>query len=305
MHRLTQRDDQGVVAVLSAIALTALLAISALVLDAGNAYTARQQARASADSAVLAKALDCINGTTTPLGPYMVQGSYVDDTHPIVCDSAANKVTVWTAKDVSFGVARVVGKTGATAHASATARWGRFSLGTSVPLAISICDFQSHPIIFHGGAHCNRGPSGQDVAGGFGWLDKTLTCTATRNADGTYGGDTGRPDKTACDWKSFVDNQTEISIVVFNKVVETGSHATYTVAGFAHYVIKGYSFNISGPHSWPDAYGTLAGGCPGGSGVDCIDGVFKGFTQSQGDLLPGPCNVLLSDMFACKISLSS
>ena len=66
------------------IMVTALFALGALVLDVGNVYASKQQAQDSADTAVLAKALDCVKATTTDLGPFMVQGSSLDPDHTLL-----------------------------------------------------------------------------------------------------------------------------------------------------------------------------------------------------------------------------
>jgi hypothetical protein len=275
------------------IAMTALLALGALVLDVGNVYASKEQAQGSADNAALAKAVECAGASPTVDPPelFMAAGVTPVSSECTFDTVLGNTATVKTEKPVEFGLARAVGLAGTTVKAEAVASYQRFSKGTAVPLAISACDFSSEVIVLHGSSTCNRGPSGADLAGGFGWLTGT-NCIATRNADGTYSADTGRPDKTKCDWKKFVDDKTPIQLLIFNGY---DGH-DYKVAGFVTLVLTGYSFQSK-------SYGTLSGGCPGGKEEDCITVTFLEGDIENGDPISGPCNPYPDSDFDCRVYL--
>ena len=99
---------------------------------------------------------------------------------------------------------------------------------------------------------CPAGPSGADAPGGFGWLDESGECTATVEADGTYGGDPGASASTACKdaLESSRTNKTLVFVPVFDAVEGTGSGTTYHIKGMAAFVLTGYDLPGLSEPSW-------------------------------------------------------
>jgi hypothetical protein len=63
VQRLNETDDQGVVAVMVAVLMAAVIGVLAIVADVGILYAERRQLQNGADAAVLAVALDCPTST--------------------------------------------------------------------------------------------------------------------------------------------------------------------------------------------------------------------------------------------------
>jgi Flp pilus assembly protein TadG len=75
MRRLSlrrRRDEKGAISVIVAILMVALIGFGAIVIDVGSLYAERRQLQNGADSAALAVAIDCAqgscNGAATPMG---------------------------------------------------------------------------------------------------------------------------------------------------------------------------------------------------------------------------------------------
>jgi Flp pilus assembly protein TadG len=133
-----------------------------------------------------------------------------------------------------------------------------------------------------GSASCPDGSAGQDAPGAFGWTADPLNTCYTPIVDNTYGAQTGRPAKGDC--KTVLPqlcNQTDtkqgcqasgqmVLVPVYSDVTGQGNNTTYTLAGFASFVITGFNLNsIKGGGDWLNS-GLL---CTSSS-VDCIDGFF-------------------------------
>lgn len=130
-----------------------------------------------------------------------------------------------------------------------------------------------------------------NAAGSFGWLSKS-SCTVTIT-NGTYGTSTGAsasPCQTV--FNQSRSSSTPIYLPVFSAVAGTGSNATYTLRGFAAFVVTGYDIHSGGggwsPKSLPSSLATNEGGqaaananyCQaytkqlGATGADCVFGYF-------------------------------
>jgi Flp pilus assembly protein TadG len=162
------------------------------------------------------------------------------------------------------------GYTGDRVFACAQAGLGApSSLDASLPLTLSLCEWNNftmngtnyappppytsgyplsyeHAIYFHdttGAAHCNAGPSGADLPGGFGWLQTgSSTCDAVIN-DGWINDSTGNSIPNIC--KTVIPNL--VGSIVYLPVFDNanglnGSNGSYHVAGFAAFYLTGYSF---------------------------------------------------------------
>ena len=134
---------------------------------------------------------------------------------------------------------------------------------------------------------CNQGPSGADLAGGFGWLQTDSTCTFTQVVDGWYADDTGRPPPTSCADEMTALRGHVINIPLYDDLAGTGSNGTYRLAGFAPFYLTGYYALAS------DNLPSLVNGvakCPSGSSSDtCIKGFFTSdVTPVAGTIGTGP-----------------
>jgi Flp pilus assembly protein TadG len=302
---MTKQDDSGVVALITLVVFVVLAGMGSLVLDLGNLYAAHQQAQDSADTAAMAKAVDCVQSTTTSLTPFMVQNAAVDTAFPITCDPLTGTVTVHTLKNVTYGLARVIGKTNGTAHASATAQW--FGVSQSqvvIPMAISNCKYPAKVAlpsptvrIFikgtgpQGGSDlldessCEKNPSGQDAPGRFGFIDGPdagNNCIANLKVGDATPLTNGNSPDTTCWIKLQAPNTTGWSKIVYIPMYVGAGN--YTVSGFAKFNLIGYK--IKGISS-----GTLNGlqKCAGSASDSCIEGQFLGQVTST-PIIPGTQN---------------
>ena len=141
--RKLKRDDEGIALVLMTIAMTALLACASLAIDIGQTAASARSVQNSADAAALAAANDCAAASRAIRH---------------VCRRTATDATATcnTARAQPLAHARQDGRSAVrNAHASRPSdrprpSGARFSLATSVPLAISACDFSTSIIICHG-----------------------------------------------------------------------------------------------------------------------------------------------------------
>jgi Flp pilus assembly protein TadG len=171
MRRMSGAED-GAVAVTVAVVLVVLMALSSIVVDAGNLYYERRQLQNGADAAALAIAYDCAGSDCGAPGATANElalannsgGSNVESIAPAAVTPASSQVTVTVRSgeiDGSPGVVRNVFHAASTAllgaasgseesivRASATARWGGAGLRPEyglLPLSVSLCDFMGSP----------------------------------------------------------------------------------------------------------------------------------------------------------------
>jgi Flp pilus assembly protein TadG len=143
------------------------------------------------------------------------------------------------------------------------------SLTASLPLTLSLCEWNNytangtnfappppyppyplsyeHAIYFHdttGAAHCNAGPSGADLPGGFGWLATgSGTCNALINDQNWINDSTGNSIPNNCKTVLPTLVGTTVFVPVFDNANGlTGSNGSYHVSGFAAFYLTGYSF---------------------------------------------------------------
>jgi hypothetical protein len=166
---------------------------------------------------------------------------------------------------------------GATVSATARATWGGLKGAATLPITLSICEWNTstsggtryapappYPpnpdpalegtvaLQSSSGTGCNRGPANQFVPGGFGWLDGGGTCTVTSAADGTVQGSTGSSELSNC--RKLLDQviaaKQVVFLPVFDAVSGTGSNARFHIAGYAAVVFTGYSVPGKDSTSW-------------------------------------------------------
>jgi hypothetical protein len=235
----------------------------------------------------------------------------------VVVDYAAARATV-TATSLNDGEGFVrhwftgflpSGPEGTEVAATSTAIWGPVSFGSigTLPLTFSQCEYdkfvasgagsaeapwttanngQPQIIYIHGDAEeCNAGPSGQDLPGGFGWLETTTNsdCEALI-VDAWVGVDPGAsPSQGAC-------SPATVEAEILNKVVFlpvfnadnglTGNNAEYRIYTYAAFYVTGYNFG--------GQYKTPTSSTAPCSGSDrCIAGWFTTGSALDGVVDPG------------------
>lgn len=312
MQRLS--GQEGGIAVIVAGTLVVLLGLSVLVLDVGNLYWERRQLQNGADAAALAAAQDIVTGNggsayetarryadaNNPRGAYVRPPSHGDP--GFVVDTNSVTVTTRTGSYASEGtlnsiLAGVLGFDRYANNASATASWGTSGSGTTIPLIMSLCEWNLltnnlgpaalptgvQTVYFHGtgpaSANACGGPANQDYPGGFGWLDLDGggTCTATVSM-GLVPGSTGNsppgPASGPCTYAYFstLVGQ-EVLMPIHTEVVGgSGNNAVYTVVGFAAFEVTGYRFGGS----------QTAGAVPCSNPDRCIGGRFVNYYDLGG-----------------------
>lgn len=138
---------------------------------------------------------------------------------------------------------------------------------------------------------CITEPAGADAPGNFGWTDDSGNCTVMIS-NNSYGGNTGTSVSQDCADTIYNDwvNKTVVYIPVYidlipgsNLVSGNGTNATYTLKGFAAFVITGFNLPGLKEHSLGSDWLNPDNNC---SGSDfCINGYFtQGLIPSVGDL---------------------
>jgi Putative Flp pilus-assembly TadE/G-like len=288
MQRLTQRDDQGVIAITFVCFMVVMLAMFAFAVDTGIAIAGTRSAQNSADAAALAGALNCARGVAAPApAPYLQEGQTAP-TPP--CDTGTNSVTVEVSKTQDYTFGKVVGLDHYDVKRSATAKWGGVGAADTIPLTLSECDFQritaggmptgTQTVYFHSEPmnvtppfNCNTESSGQNLPGGFGWIG-TGGCIAhvTLSTPSDSGNSPPNGCKSQAEWRGMVGQ--DFLMPIYNKI--TGND--YQIIGFAEFTFEGFKWNGNNNNG-----GTLQDKqCPDpvtgadlGTDVTCLQGKFK------------------------------
>jgi Flp pilus assembly protein TadG len=113
----------------------------------------------------------------------------------------------------------------------------------SDPLTYGNFPTYEHTIYLHdtsGSAHCNAGPSGADLPGGFGWLDPTagFGCHTVLDSNSYVPTSTGNSIPNPCDLSTL--RNTVVLIPIYNELTGTGNNITYHIWKFAAFYITGY-----------------------------------------------------------------
>jgi Flp pilus assembly protein TadG len=202
---------------------------------------------------------------------------------------------------------------GTNVKACAQAAWGGPSSLNGIAFTISACSWysytnngasfaqpppyppntvpsasQDHILFEHGSTGSTTGggcpldnQSGSDGPGNFGWTSDAGNCSTLINA-GTYTGNTGASASQACQTvlAAAQANKTVVFLPVYSSISGTGSNETYTLLGFAAFVITGY--HITGSFDAPD-WLNPANKCTGNK--FCIYGYFtQGLIPTTGPL---------------------
>lgn len=215
------------------------------------------------------------------------------------------------ATTLTWNLAQVLGSAERTFERSATASWGILGgPAATIPLTFSMCEWNvmltgspngvpdpdtmlpsaERTVYHHVGAVSDAddcsGPAGQNVPGGFGWLDEAGggTCSASVDDQGWVGGDTGSGPpvpaaSTGCTSAFFASLLGEVVLMPIygpadgapatdTGIVGTGSAAQYFIRGYAALRVTGYRFGGGSPVSSP---------APCGNPNRCISGYFEAF----------------------------
>jgi Flp pilus assembly protein TadG len=202
------------------------------------------------------------------------------------------------------------GYAGTHVKACAQAEWGAPSTANTIAFTISACSWYvytnngtnfappppyppnpassyDHKMFEHGSQGSKTTgcppyqPSGQDAPGNFGWTDDSGTCSVDIT-NSSYGGSTGASISPDCQTALINDrtNKTVVYLPVYSAISGTGTGVSYTLLGFAAFVITGY--HITGSFKAPD-WLNPANDCTGND--FCIDGFFtQGLIPSTGGL---------------------
>jgi len=273
-------EERGAAAVLTAVSMTAIIAMAAFAVDAGALYSERRELQNGADAAALAiaedcadESLPCFDATALATGDAYADANASDSAaliHDIALDPTARTVTVTVRSEDEAGetvlapyFAQIIGFNGTEVQAAATAEWGYPLSLKTFPLIISDCEwndpsnplqegppFGGSPAVFYihdGGseATCPHGPSGWDLPGGFGWLSADDgPCQAFVKKGLWVPTDPGASPSNGCTAKLIKD-------AIFHKVVMlpyyedltgTGNSIEYKVAGLGAFYVTGYYF---------------------------------------------------------------
>jgi Flp pilus assembly protein TadG len=161
------------------------------------------------------------------------------------------------------------GYSGSTVYSCAQAEWGGPDSAVTAAVTFSACEWdqatsggtsyapsppyppdpspsydqvlQLHGTTHGGGSGCPTEPAGADAPGSFGWTDDTGSCSVPVSGP-SYGGNTGN--NVSQDCQAFLFNawasRKVIFIPIYVSVASQGTNATYTLKGFAAFVVTGY-----------------------------------------------------------------
>lgn len=199
---------------------------------------------------------------------------------------------------------------GTTVHACAQAAWGSPSSLSTVPITLSLCEWDAatangtsfvapppyppYPaasrevtLKLHATQDVGTCPSSggayADLPGGFGWLN-SVSCVATIAGDGTVPADPG-VSAAACPDVLPSNVGKILFLPVHSQTWGSGAGGTYRISGFAAFYLTGYNM----PAAHPNHVDSPVGGrlCRGSD--KCIYGFFtQALVPTPGPIGPGP-----------------
>lgn len=273
--------EYGGISVIVALLMVVLLGFTAIAVDVGMLYSEKAQLQNGADAAALLVAQKCAKNeadadcvTTSTLAAGVLSSNALDgrsNVKSLALDLPNRKVTVTAGAQEQGGelnkvtllFANALGISSAEVIASASVRWGSPLEGTTpFPLAFSVCQvagmvggasqlLQNHSS--NQNTDCGPlGTSGSIVPGGFGWIVQDPgSCGGSVNlAILESGSDTGNDGPSNCDailtkWAAELTAGRDITVLlpVYAAVTGTGSGASYVLASFAAFNVKGWKFS--------------------------------------------------------------
>lgn len=295
MQRLSRRprrgivgDERGAVNVVVALLMIPLIGFCAIAIDVAAMWSERQQLQTGADASALAIAQDCARqacGTPSTTASTLTSANFIAGTASAQVltpglTSTTGRVSVRTSTVAQHVFAPLLGFDETDLSAGATARWGAPSGGTALlPLAFNWCEFRAQtgggvpsgttPVTIKttkGSETGCTGPSGNLVAGGFGWLRADPgTCKVTSSLSMNLPTDPGNSVPSGCSTSDIAATAGKtVLLPIFDRYTGTGSGATYHVYAYAAFHITGYHFG--------GQYSSNAAPCGGND--RCIRGYF-------------------------------
>lgn len=269
---------------------------TASALAVAGRYADANSARGSAGVSVCGRGGDLADcpagsgGLSDCAGAAPASGSYVE-VHTSTLLSNGSTVLPPT-----FAEAVIGGYRGATVAACARAAWGPPS-SARLSMTMSTCEWNAYTnngtafpdppveqvIYLHDGTNAGAcQPAGQ--SGGFGWLDDGEgNCRTAVVVDGTYSGDPRSSAPQGCRTLLAGLSGRPVLMPLYGAVTGPGSgNLTYTVAGFAAFVVTGW--NLPGF----DSPSTLTGQSSCGDFAGCIFGYFTRAAVPGGGDIGGP-----------------
>ena len=152
------------------------------------------------------------------------------------------------------------GYAGSTVVACARVGWGAPSGG--VALTVSACEFElavsgarvvtgtpaaEDEVVLYTHSHadaneCDSAPGRSALPGGFGWVTHNSSCRMSTASSETYSSDPGAATPNDCrdELSSLLASRRPTAIPIFNGVTGAGAGGTYTLQGYAGFVITGW-----------------------------------------------------------------
>ncbi|WP_299167108.1 pilus assembly protein TadG-related protein [uncultured Arthrobacter sp.] len=290
-------DERGAVAVIVAILLVVLLGFAALAVDVGLLYAEKAQLRNGADAAAIGIAQSCAEDILdsencsdlvdeSSLAKQMADANSLDNqsnAESVALDTTAGTVSVRTGaletgstpNSVSLFFAQALGFDEAEVSVSSNAAWG-VPVGGVAPFAIAFsqCEVDAgisgdgslQFLTVHGkNSECTSTSSGQEIPGGFGWLDQSsgYSCGVVIDPSSPWiGSDPGNNVKDGCaarlgEWEDRLRaNESVIELIpIFDDTKGNGGQTgAFQMHAFAAFDIRGWSFPGGGnEYMTPDA----------------------------------------------------
>ncbi len=317
--RRVRRTEDGLAAVFVLMAMLAMVGMVGFVIDLGLIRQEKRELQNGADAAALALAQECALGLCTSLttkAEVYADANAKDGAATVIgATVSGNQVKVDTRTETSGAaslplqfIKYVGGPTTATVNATATASWGAPGGATTLPLTISYCEWKSltgtgvtYPtasqwIYFHNPKNnpnqnppiCPGGPAGQNVPGGFGWLQtvSNSNCTTVVAAGSIVSSAPGNSppnlNNSGCVPASFLSPNT-ITIPVFDGSTGSGNNGQYSLYGLATFEM--FHMQLAGGPCGPTRWNTCnpPAGCS--NSQRCIYGRFVR------KIIPCPCAI--------------
>ncbi|TLM85473.1 pilus assembly protein [Pseudarthrobacter sp. NamE2] len=326
--RSRNSGERGAAGVTVAIMMLVLIGAGAMAVDVGQIYSERAQLQNGADAGALAVALSCKQGTcNSALADGLANSNSNDAASMAAVDlSVPTQVTVTTStKNGSSSFltnlfANAINAGPVTVGAQAVAGYGVPGSGSGFPLALSDNCFnltsgsqtaEVQKMSYKPGGTCT-GPSGTQIAGGWGWLDEDTPCNAvTHVGTNDMGSDPGNNPPSGCatileNWKTTIleGGEVKVPFPVFDVASGTGQNATFNIIGYATFKIWGWKFGNNGVYEFrntsADPGMTSALACTGGNDR-CVIGQFVKFAAiGSGSSVPGGVDLGTSEIRLIK-----
>lgn len=286
---MSRRSERGATAVVVAILMVVLLGFAAIAIDLGAMWSTKKQMQNGADAAALAIAQACVLDPSSAdcANPNATAQDYANrnragsqnfiGTATVNSNSGVVRARVTTARQNWF--APIFGADTSDIAARAAATYGYPFSGSTLPLAVSICEFwwqtkawsgspppAGTPIkiklmtkvppsdVPQGLGDCGGATRAahNETSGGFGWLSPTSTnpCYATATVGGWVSVSTGGNPPCSVNLK---DGQV-VQIPLFYETLadRSGSNAQYHLKGFAAIKVVGWCFSPNSDEYYPD-----------------------------------------------------